>query len=400
MGKAYAILKNNTREARRSLSRARLRTALALIGIVIGIASVITMVSLGEIAREESLARFASLGTDIITIQNPHAGAAGPGITLEDAKRLADALPSIAQTAPRIRLHGNFGHAGRSVGSGGMQGVTASFLGINKLVMESGRFVSDLDVGRNFCVVGSQIADEMRRVGANRIIGEVLVAEGRLFTVVGVLRPATESYSLPFSVEANTSIFIPITTAERFGPKAEIGLVIARVSANAQHESVVRDIESWFRGRSPELELEVESARQLIEQVESQMQLMTLLLAAIGSVSLIVGGIGVMNIMLVSVAERRREIGIRRALGARRKDIQNQFLVECVILSLAGGALGVLAGVTSTWAICELTQWSFFVSEPAVVSGIAAASGVGVLFGFQPAYQAARLDPIEALEAE
>ena len=400
MGKAFPILATNAREARRSLSRAKLRTALALIGIVIGIGSVITMISLGEIARAESLARFASLGTDIISIQNRNAGSGGPRITLEDAAGLAVSIPSITQAAPRIMLHGKLGHAGRSIGSGAIQGVTESFLAINKLVIERGRFVSELDVRRNFCVVGSQVAERMRRVGATRIIGEVLVAEGRLFTVVGVLRPATDSYSLPFSVEANTSIFVPITTAERFGPQAEIGLVIARAGPDVHHEAAARDIESWFRGRSPKLRIEVESAKQLIEQMESQMQLMTLLLAAIGSVSLIVGGIGVMNIMLVSVAERRREIGIRRALGARRRDIQNQFLIECVLLSLAGGVLGVAVGVASTWIICEMTQWSFFISEPAVASGIAAASVVGVLFGFQPAYQAARLDPIEALEAE
>ena len=128
------------------------------------------------------------------------------------------------------------------------------------------------------------------------------------------------------------------------------------------------------------------------------MRIMTLLLAAIGSISLIVGGIGVMNVMLVSVTERRQEIGIRRALGARRRDIQNQFLVESVILSAVGGVLGVLLGTAGTWTICRFTEWDFFVSMGATTSGICVSSAIGILFGLQPASQAARVDPIVALQ--
>ena len=155
---------------------------------------------------------------------------------------------------------------------------------------------------------------------------------------------------------------------------------------------------AWFRSRWKDLELTVTSPTQLVEQQEGQMRIMTLLLAATGSISLIVGGIGVMNVMLVSVTERRREIGIRRALGARRRDIQNQFLVESVILSAAGGILGVLVGTAGTWTICRFTEWNFFVSMDATVSGIVVSSTIGIVFGLQPASLAARVDPIIALQ--
>ncbi len=400
MRKAVAILASNAGEAFRSLSRARLRTALALIGIVIGIGSVITMISLGEIARAKARAEFEALGTDILTIRKDDSASRSVKIPLADAVRLADALPEIAEAAPRIRAQGSFVHAGRRAGSGAIQGVTESFARINKLELEDGRFVSDLDVRRYFCVVGAKVARAMRRAGAGRIVGETLVTKDRVFTIVGVLRHVPENYALPFQVDANPSIFIPITTAARLQANAEISLIIARARTDLHYSQAARAVQDWFRERAPKLKLEVVSAKQLIEQMESQMQLMTLLLAAIGSVSLIVGGIGVMNVMLVSVAERRREIGIRRALGARRRDIQNQFLVECIILSIAGGVFGILAGTGATWAICSFTEWDFFVSTTAAISGIAVASAVGILFGFQPAYQAARLDPIVALQAE
>ena len=153
----------------------------------------------------------------------------------------------------------------------------------------------------------------------------------------------------------------------------------------------------YFRRVAPRVAVRVQSAQKLIEQMQRQMQTFALLLAAIGSISLIMGGVGVMNVMLISVSERRREIGIRRALGARRLDIQSQFLTEAVVLSLVGGVFGLLLGVAGTWGFCRFSQWTFLVDPGAAVSGFVVACAVGVFFGFQPAYQAARLDPIAAL---
>ena len=396
MTRAFSLLRTNAREAVRSLSRARLRTALALIGVAIGIASVITMISVGEIAKARSRAELASLGTDLLTIAP--SGRGGRGIALADAMRLADAVPSISAAAPRIAAGGAVAYAGKEVSHGTLQGVTASFAGVNGLEVESGRFISDFDKHRYFCVVGAEVARAMRRAGAGRIVGESIVAAGRPFTVIGVLRESVDHYALSFHLDANRSVFLPITTAQRVSDRPEITLIIAR--GDVHYTTATSEVRSWFRSKAPRLELEITSARELIEQLESQMRLMTLLLAAIGSIALIVGGIGVMNTMLVSVAERRREIGLRRALGARRRDIRNQFLVESVILSVIGGTLGIAAGAAGTWAICQFTGWDFSISATAAVSGIAVSSLAGIFFGLHPARRAARVDPIVALGAE
>ena len=397
-------LTTNLREAARSLYGARLRTLLGLIGIMIGIASVITMISTGEIATAQARKEFEALGTDILTIRKSddlmtaEARRRGIAIGLGDALEVADAVPSVAEAAPRIRSQGGFAYAGKRVGNGALQGVTASFASVNKLRMAEGRFVSDLDVDRYYGVVGADIANAMRRRGAGAVVGKVLEIGGRLFTVVGVLEARPESYALPFQVEANESVFVPITTARRISPRAEIQLIIARVQAGVHYSGAARDVQAYFGKRTRGLVVEVTSAEQLIEQMESQLGLMTLLLGAVGSISLIVGGIGVMNIMLISVAERRREIGIRRALGASRGDIQGQFLMEAVILTLGGGMAGLVFGTGATYGICQFTSWDFFISPVSVIAGIGVSTIAGVFFGFQPAYQAARLDPIIALQ--
>ena len=390
------------REAARSLYGARLRTLLGLIGIMIGIASVIAMISTGEIATAESRNRFEALGTDILTIEKAGTPAQGRDavIGLEAALALGDVLPTIALAAPQIEAQGSFAYGGKSVGQGLTHGVSAAFAPVNKLRLAEGRFVSDMDRGRYFAVVGAEVAAAMRGRGAGKVVGEVLEVDERLFTVVGALADAPETHALPFQLYANKSVFLPITTVRRIDPDEEIALIIARVAPGIHHSAAARDIQDYFAARTRGLAVEVRSAEQLIEQMESQLGLMTLLLGAVGSISLIVGGIGVMNIMLISVAERRREIGIRRALGATRGDIQGQFLIEAMILTLGGGLAGVIVGTGATYGVCRFTGWEFFLSPTSIVAGIGVSVVVGVFFGFQPAYQASRLDPIVALQGE
>lgn len=393
------------REAARNLRGNRLRTALGLIGIMIGIASVIAMISTGEIATDQSRKEFEALGTDILTIRKSDDVSAARRrsrgvIELDDALSLADALPTVSEAAPRIRSRGGFRYAGRNVGKGLTQGVSASFAHVNGLQIAEGRFVSDLDSGRYFAVVGAKVAEAMRRRGARRIAGEVMAIGDRLYTVVGVLADTRESYALPFRVDANESVFVPIGTMRRINPNAEIGVIVARAATGVHHAEVARDVRTYFAARTGGLALEVVSAEHLIEQMESQLGLMTLLLGAIGSISLIVGGVGVMNIMLISVAERRREIGVRRALGANRWDIQRQFLIEALILTLSGGIAGVGVGIAATYGLCLFFEWEFFLSPTSVVVGVGVSSAVGLLFGFQPAYQASHLDPIAALQGK
>ncbi len=397
MKHAGPALTDSLREAARSLARARLRTVLGLIGIAIGIASVIAMVSAGELAKAEARKQFEALGTDIVTIETTQGGR-GSGIELEDALALAASLPAVSLAAPVIPGGAGFIHAGRRVGSGTMKGVTASYADLTKLELARGRFVSDLDAGRLWGVVGAGVAAAIRRAGTLDPLEAELEIEGRFYRVAGVLEPREETYGSPVQVEADKSVFVPIVTVWRSTPNARVESIVARAAPGVHYEDAVAEIEAWFQARAPELKLEVTSAKQLIEQMESQLGVMTLLLGAIGSISLLVGGIGVMNVMLISVTERRREIGVRRALGASRGDIRRQFLVESVILTLAGGLVGLAAGSGATLGICQYTGWEFFVSTLSVVVGLGVSSAVGLFFGLQPAHQASRLDPIVALQ--
>ena len=391
-------LRANVVEAVSSLYAGRLRTVFALLGIVIGIGSVIAMISVGTVYKNESLKRFKELGTDILNIRmlRNRGGAGETTIPLPDAKNLAREVPSIVAAAASTRDSGPFLYQGKEVGRGHFLGVTASFAQLRKLELAAGRFVSDLDYRRYFCVVGDDIAKGMRKAGANRVVGESIKLKGRSYTIVGVLRPSDPT----FNFNPDTSAFVPITTAQRAFGRADIRDMVARMGPGVHYRAATRDVQSYFRRKLGEVRFRVISAKQLIEQVQQQTRLIALLLAAVGSISLVVGGVGVMNVMLVSVSQRRREIGIRRALGARRRDIQVQFLTESVILSLLGGLLGIVLGIGSAYAICRYTGWTFLVSTTGVALGVGVAAGVGIFFGLYPAYHAARLDPITALRSD
>ena len=399
MKHAGPALFDSLREAARSLSRARLRTLLGLVGIAIGIASVIAMVSAGEIATAEARKQFEALGTDIVTVRTGQ-GYRGPGIQLEDALALAASLPEISVAAPTVPGPSGFVHAGRSVGRGSMKGVTEAYADLVKLELARGRFVSDLDTESNWAVVGAKVAAAIRRAGTLDPLEAEIEIDERFYGVVGVLAKREEAYGSPVEVGADDSVLVSAVTAWRVTPSARVETIVARAAPGVHHEAAAAAADAWFKDRVPGLKLEIATAKQLIEQMESQLGVMTLLLAAIGSISLVVGGIGVMNVMLISVTERRREIGVRRALGASRGDIRRQFLIESVILTLAGGLVGLAIGSGATWGICNYTEWDFFVSTLSVVVGLGVSSAVGLFFGLQPAHQASRLDPIVALQGE
>ncbi len=382
------------------MRKARLRTALGIIGIMVGISSVIAMVSVGEIAQEQAKQQFEELGTDIVVIRKSFESARDAVIDLEDAIALDSTVDAVVQAAPRVLDNGEFLHSGKNVGSGSVSGVTSSFAPVNQLVVREGRFISDFDTGRYFCVIGADVAAEIQKIGVSRPVGTTVDIGGRLFTIVGVLESIEEKFVLPVQIDANRSIFIPISTAQRIAWQPEIEVIIARSRTDVHHQKVALDISQYFERRSRGLILQIITAKELIARMESQMNIFSLLLGAVGSISLIVGGIGIMNIMLVSVAERRQEIAIRRALGARRGDIQSQFLTESIILTMVGGIFGIALGLAITWGICSYTNWEFMISVTSIASGLGTAAIAGLFFGFQPAYQASRLDPIAGLQSE
>ena len=394
----FRLLEANLREAVASLLSSKQRSVLALVGISIGIGSVIAVISIGTIVKEEALTQFRRMGTDVLTIRNASQDAREgrarvAAIGLRDALKLAE-LRSIVASAPYMQSSGQATLSGKTTARVHVVGVTAVFADLAALDVEEGRFISDLDHRRYFCVVGSEIATTMRAAGDGHVVGETIMVDGIVYTVVGVLRSGSRG---PREFAISRAVVIPISTAQRVLGRFDIPRLIARTNPDAHYLEAMADVSDYFRRRSPELVVRVESPMTLIEQMHNQMRLFTLLLGAVGAISLFVGGIGIMNVMLISVSERRLEIGIRRALGARRRDIQWQFLIESLILSLLGGFVGIGLGIGTSYGISQFMDWTVLVPVVSVVLGVGVAGAVGLSFGYYPAWRGARLDPITAL---
>jgi len=386
----------NLAEACSSLLMAGYRTALALIGIAIGIASVSSMISVGTIAKVEAARQFQELGTEILNVRlrARTRGARRISLGLAAAEGIVS-LPSIGQAAPYTIAASHVVLGGTETALARIAGTTMAFAELGRLAVAEGRFVSRLDGGRYFCTLGAKLAEALRQARGGRVVGEAVRIGETVFTVVGALRRAATGQR-PFNV--NETVFVPIETAARVAPAETLRDILALMAPDTHYRQAAEELQAWFETRAPAAGVQVRSAEELIEHMHRQMRLYTLLLGAVGGISLLVGGVGVMNVMLVAVTERRKEIGIRRALGARRWDIQGQFLAESVILSLLGGVLGVLLGVGATYGICRFTGWEFALSWGGTALGALVAGGAGIFFGLYPAYQAARLDPVTALQ--
>ncbi len=402
------------RTALRILARNRMRAGLTMLGIVIGVAAVIAMVSIGEGAKRAVQAQIATMGTNVIVIfpgvtsASGVRGSQGSGVTLtvSDALDLKKRIPLLADTGWAKRDVMQIVYGNRNW-NGPVNGVSPSYLTIRDWSFTSGGpfTQTDLESAARVALIGQTIVGNLFEPGEEPV-GAVIRIKNVPFHVIGVLAPKGQSAQ---GSDQDDVIFIPFSTAERkvFGTSF-IGSVGAMFGSTEQVEDLpmaAEQIREVLRARH-RLQTEQEDDFTIRTQVdigkvqEGTSETLTMMLFAIASVSLLVGGIGIMNILLVSVTERTREIGVRMAVGAKRRHIVMQFLIEAMTLSLVGGALGIVLGVAGAKLTTLIAGWPTIISGNVILLAFFFSLVVGLFFGLYPANKAARLNPIEALRYE
>ncbi len=390
----------------------KLRSFLTILGIVIGVGAVITLMSVGRGAEEQILSNIQNLGSNLITVR-PGAftfggvrGGMSQTLTIEDSQAISEQVSNISAVAPSYTSSLQLVYGGSNTNSQ-VTGTTPEYIAVNNLEMAGGTFFSydDYQRGNKVVVLGSNIADTLFSdtdpIGQQIRMGTIIVR------VIGVL----ESKGFMFG-SSDDIVFIPLTAMQQTVAQPRtpqggriVSAVSLTVSDETQTQNVIDSITSLLRTRhhlaiTADDDFNIMSTEEIASTLSEAMGTMTLLLGAIAAISLLVGGIGVMNIMLVSVLERTREIGIRKALGARERDIWGQFLIEAAFLSFAGGIIGVIAGWGISYAIAKMGIMTTLVTPDIVILAVSVSVGIGLFFGFYPAWNASRLNPIEALRSE
>jgi putative ABC transport system permease protein len=403
------------RVALRALRANMLRSVLTMLGIIIGVGAVIAMISVGAGAQARVAEQIRSLGSNLILILPGSVTSGGvrlgfgtrPSITQDDSAAIAREVPAVHSTAPTVRGGGQIIFGNTNWGTQ-IQGTTPAYEETRQWPVVSGRYfgAEDLEGAAKVALVGQTVVANVFTGGDP--IGQVIRVNNVPLTVIGMLDRKGQS---SWGQDQDDVIVIPITTANKrvLGPTqplpTSVNAISVRVRDGQDMKATEQQIRELLRARHrlqsyQDDDFWIRNLSEMLQAEEESSRVLTMLLAAIASVSLLVGGIGIMNIMLVSVTERTREIGLRMAVGARSRDILTQFLVEAVTLSLIGGAIGVGLGLAGSHAIAYLAQWRTLISGQAIVLAFAFAAAVGVFFGFYPARKAAGLNPIEALRYE
>jgi putative ABC transport system permease protein len=398
------------RVAGQSILKNALRTLLTMLGIIIGVGAVIVMVAVGAGAGAQIQRQVQGLGTNLLVVTPGAASQAGVSqgaqsfsrLTLEDATAIEKQSYLLAAVSPvivtRLQVVGGAGNWRTSI-----SGVDVDYATIRDWTLESGAFfeAADLDGMRKVAVLGHTVAQSLFPNGD--AVGQQIRIRDVPFVVTGVLAAKGQT---PDGLDQDDVVLVPYTTlTTRLAGRTFIPQILTSTfspqdieGARAEIRSVLRDTHGLAANEADDFT--VRSQAELAQAAQSTTEVMTLLLSAIASISLIVGGIGIMNIMLVSVTERTREIGLRLALGARGSDVRTQFLVESLVMAVAGGLMGVALGFASSAVLGAVTGWRTLISPLTVLLALGFAGGVGVFFGFWPARRAAALDPIAALRYE
>jgi putative ABC transport system permease protein len=398
---------------------------LSILGIVFGVSAIVAMLSIGEGARQEALEQIELLGTNNITIRALTLTKSqiveakrnlSSGLTATDAFRLSEICPNISFIAPLkvINIESTYGNR-ESLAP--IVGTTPDYAAVRNVSIGKGRFITLLDIEKNkrVCVLGADVAKTFFRVGSP--LGEMIRLGSDWYNVIGVLQSKNiKSKSRTFHKgkdasitlrNINNDIYIPFSASVLLSPSAsggseiavdEIGIRINEASKVQESANIIKTVLTRLHNKVQDYEIVVPV--ELLRQSQSTQRIFNIVLGAIAGISLLTGGIGIMNIMLATVSERTKEIGIRAALGATRMDILFQFLIETSLLTITGGVIGILLGVFGAYTINIYAEWRTVVSITAIIIASLMSVTMGLVFGLLPAYKAARMDPITALRFE
>jgi putative ABC transport system permease protein len=391
-----------------SIRANKLRSLLTMLGIVIGVGAVITMVALGSGAQKAVSDRINSLGANLLNIypgQMSFRGVASDqrvSLTIDDAEALQKDAPLLSAVVPELSRNQQVKYGNQNLNVS-IVGTTANYTAVRNYQLPYGRmFTNGDDAGRQrYAVLGSQVPEML---GANpaALIGQTMLVRGIPFEIIGIL---SEKGSQGFQ-NPDEQILIPLQTARfRVFGTDRLRTIAVQVKDGVPLEQGMVDLERILRREHKirpggDNDFQVRNSREFLATQQAATQILTALLASIAAVSLLVGGIGIMNIMLVSVTERTREIGVRKALGATRTNILLQFLIEALVLCITGGTIGILLGVGAAVGLSKLMHWNTLISPASIAIAFGFSAGVGLFFGIWPARKAASLDPIVALRYE
>ena len=393
--------------ALRSLIANTMRTFLTALGMIIGVASVISMISIGEGARQQTLSTIEKFGTNIITIKpgrkkNRHVSSdTVKTLMLSDAEAIEKNVPLITGVAAQVYRSAQLKYGSKNTNTT-VRGTGEQYLKLSNYTIERGRYFSKEEVRsiRKVAVIGSTVLKNL--FGDSNAIGKKIKVSGNNYLIIGSTKPkGALSWFDP-----DDQIFIPVTTAQKrlFGLH-HIQSIDVQAKKMEELEAIKKDIDLLLRVRhgiheGEDSDFHVQNSSQWLNSWGDAAKTFTYLLGGIAGISLLVGGIGIMNIMLVSITERTKEIGIRMAIGAKKREIMEQFLIESVLISFIGGGLGILLGVIISQTVSKIGGWDTIVSTQSIILAFGFSVGIGIFFGFYPARKAANLNPIDALRYE